>query len=148
MLEANFWQDKHNAQKIVKEKKLQEDLIESYNYLVKECRETSQDCDGEQLGDLDKRNFRNCFWWESSKSRRQGQQRLAGISLERCFDKQQTPWSRRIRGVQMQSPQRTRCSPISLLFSRTLCYNARNNDSKVDFHSNTFFFISNAFAFK
>ena len=41
MLEANFWQDKHNAQKIVKEKKLQEDLIQSYNYLVKECRETS-----------------------------------------------------------------------------------------------------------
>ena len=29
MLEANFWQDKNNAQKIVKEKKLQEDLIKS-----------------------------------------------------------------------------------------------------------------------
>ena len=27
MLEANFWQDKNNAQRIAKEKKLQEDLI-------------------------------------------------------------------------------------------------------------------------
>ena len=39
MLEANFWQDKNNAQKIVKEKKLQEDLINSYNYSVKQCKE-------------------------------------------------------------------------------------------------------------
>jgi len=39
MLETNFWQDKNNAQKIVKEKKLQEDLINSYNYSVKQCRE-------------------------------------------------------------------------------------------------------------
>ena len=39
MLEANFWQDKNNAQKIVKEKKLQEGLINSYNYSVKQCRE-------------------------------------------------------------------------------------------------------------
>ena len=35
MLEANFWQDKNNAQKIVKEKKLQEDLINSHDYSVK-----------------------------------------------------------------------------------------------------------------
>ena len=39
MLEANFWQDKNKAQKIVKEKKLQEGLINSYNYSVKLCRE-------------------------------------------------------------------------------------------------------------
>ena len=30
MLEADFWQDKSNSQKIVKEKKLYEDLINSY----------------------------------------------------------------------------------------------------------------------
>jgi len=39
MLETNFWQDKNNAQKIVKEKKFQEDLINSYNYSVKQCKE-------------------------------------------------------------------------------------------------------------
>jgi len=39
MLEANFWQDKNNAQKIVKEKKLQEDLINPYDYSVKQCKE-------------------------------------------------------------------------------------------------------------
>ena len=39
MLEANFWQDKNNAQKTVKEKKLQEGLINSYNYSVKQCKE-------------------------------------------------------------------------------------------------------------
>ena len=39
MLEANFWQDKNKAQKIVKEKKLQEGLINSYNYSVKQCKE-------------------------------------------------------------------------------------------------------------
>ena len=30
MLEANFWQDKLKSQKIIKEKKLFEDLINSY----------------------------------------------------------------------------------------------------------------------
>ena len=39
MLEASFWQDKNKAQKIVKEKKLQEGLINSYNYSVKQCEE-------------------------------------------------------------------------------------------------------------
>ena len=39
MLEANFWQDKNKAQKIVKEKKLQEGLINSYNYSAKQCKE-------------------------------------------------------------------------------------------------------------
>ena len=31
MLEANFWQDKSKSQKIIKEKKLFQDLIDSYN---------------------------------------------------------------------------------------------------------------------
>jgi len=39
MLEKNFWQDKNKAQKIIKEKKFQEDLINSYNFSVKQCKE-------------------------------------------------------------------------------------------------------------
>jgi len=35
MLESNFWQDKSLSQKIIKEKKLYEDLINSYNSSVK-----------------------------------------------------------------------------------------------------------------
>ena len=35
MLESNFWQNKSNSQKIIKEKKLYEDLISSYNDSVK-----------------------------------------------------------------------------------------------------------------
>ena len=35
MLEKNFWQDKSLSQKIIKEKKLYEDLINSYNTSVK-----------------------------------------------------------------------------------------------------------------
>ena len=35
ILEANFWQNKSNSKKIIKEKKLYEDLINSYNYSVK-----------------------------------------------------------------------------------------------------------------
>ena len=31
MLEANFWQDRHNSQKIIKEKKFYEDLTNSFN---------------------------------------------------------------------------------------------------------------------
>ncbi len=41
MLEATFWQDKNEAQKVIKEKKFQEDLINSYNSSVKECKEIS-----------------------------------------------------------------------------------------------------------
>ena len=41
MLQANFWHDKHKAQKIIKAKNLQEDLIKSYNLSVKECNEIS-----------------------------------------------------------------------------------------------------------
>ena len=39
MLETNFWQDKNKAQKVIKEKKFQEDLINSYNFSVKQCKE-------------------------------------------------------------------------------------------------------------
>ena len=42
MLEANFWHDKNNSQRVIKEKKLYEDLIRSF-----------QDSD-KQLKDLDK----------------------------------------------------------------------------------------------
>ena len=39
MLEASFWQDKNKAQKVIKEKQFQEDVINSYNSSVKQCKE-------------------------------------------------------------------------------------------------------------
>jgi peptide chain release factor 2 len=39
MLENNFWQDKLNSQKIIKEKKLYEDLINSYDYSIKSLKD-------------------------------------------------------------------------------------------------------------
>ena len=39
MLDANFWQDKSNSQKVIKEKKLHEDLINSYERSIKELDE-------------------------------------------------------------------------------------------------------------
>jgi len=42
MLEANFWQDKNLSQKVIKEKKLHEDLINSYNDSTKELSETNE----------------------------------------------------------------------------------------------------------
>ena len=39
MLEANFWQDKLNSQKIIKEKKLFEDLLESFNQSNSQLRD-------------------------------------------------------------------------------------------------------------
>jgi len=39
MLDANFWQNKSTAQKVIKEKKLHEDLINSYSSSVKELDE-------------------------------------------------------------------------------------------------------------
>ena len=42
MLESNFWQAKNKAQKVIKEKKFQEDLINSYDYLIKQCKEISE----------------------------------------------------------------------------------------------------------
>ncbi len=39
MLENNFWQDKSNSQKIIKEKKLYEDLLNSYDNSVKSVNE-------------------------------------------------------------------------------------------------------------
>ena len=38
MLDANFWQDKANSQKIIKEKKLFEDLINSFENSIKKIR--------------------------------------------------------------------------------------------------------------
>ena len=46
MLEANFWQNKLSSQKVIKEKKLQEDLINSYNNSVESLK------DLEELNDL------------------------------------------------------------------------------------------------
>jgi len=46
MLEANFWQKKSSSQKVIKEKKLQEDLINSYNNSVESLK------DLEELNDL------------------------------------------------------------------------------------------------
>ena len=39
MLDANFWQDKSSAQKIIKEKKLHENLINSYENSIKKLSE-------------------------------------------------------------------------------------------------------------
>ena len=39
MLEENFWQDKIKSQKIIKEKKLYEDLINSYNFTVNQLKD-------------------------------------------------------------------------------------------------------------
>lgn len=39
MLEANFWQDKSNSQKVVKEKKFFEDLINSLNSSVEKLND-------------------------------------------------------------------------------------------------------------
>jgi peptide chain release factor 2 len=39
MLEANFWQDKNNSKNIIKEKKLYEDLINSYNDSIQELED-------------------------------------------------------------------------------------------------------------
>ena len=41
MLEANFWQDKENSKKVIKEKKLFEDLLNTYKISI------------EKLSDLD-----------------------------------------------------------------------------------------------
>jgi len=39
MTDANFWQDKNNSTNILKEKKLLEDLINSYNYSLKKLKD-------------------------------------------------------------------------------------------------------------
>ena len=39
MLDANFWQDKHNSKNIIKEKKLYEDLINSHNDSIKKLKD-------------------------------------------------------------------------------------------------------------
>ena len=42
MLEANFWQNKSVSQKIIKKKKLHEDLINSYDYSVKSLQDLEE----------------------------------------------------------------------------------------------------------
>jgi peptide chain release factor 2 len=42
MLESNFWQDKSTSQKIIKEKKLYEDLINSYDYSIKSLKDLDE----------------------------------------------------------------------------------------------------------
>ena len=42
MLEANFWQDKSKSKKIIKEKKLHEDLINSYENSVKSLKDLEE----------------------------------------------------------------------------------------------------------
>ena len=42
MLESNFWQDKSNSQKTIKEKKLYEDLINSYDYSIKSLKDLDE----------------------------------------------------------------------------------------------------------
>ena len=42
MLETNFWQDKVESQKVIKEKKFQEDLINSYTSSVSRSKETEE----------------------------------------------------------------------------------------------------------
>ena len=39
MLEESFWHDKITSQKIIKEKKFYEDLINSYNYTVNQLKD-------------------------------------------------------------------------------------------------------------
>ena len=42
ILEKNFWQDKLNSQKVIKEKKLHEDLINSYDYSVRSLNDLNE----------------------------------------------------------------------------------------------------------
>ena len=42
MLESNFWQDKSNSQKIIKEKMLYEDLINSYDHSIKSLKDLDE----------------------------------------------------------------------------------------------------------
>ena len=39
MLDANFWQDKSSSQKVIKEKKLFEDLINSFEKSIKQLND-------------------------------------------------------------------------------------------------------------
>ena len=39
MLDANFWQDKDNSKKVIKEKKLYEDLVNSLNHSIQKLND-------------------------------------------------------------------------------------------------------------
>ena len=48
MLESDFWQDKSKSKKILKEKKLFEDLINSHENSIiklKDCQDNKNNCD-------------------------------------------------------------------------------------------------------
>ncbi len=62
MLDANFWQDKVNSQKIIKEKKLFEDLINSYNLSeqkLKDLDDLNLLAEEENNQDIQKENLTN-----------------------------------------------------------------------------------------
>ena len=40
MLESNFWQDKANSKKVIKEKKLYEDLINSFETSIEKLKDS------------------------------------------------------------------------------------------------------------
>ena len=42
MLEPDFWQDKEKSQKVIKEKKIQENLINSYSSSIEKCKEIEE----------------------------------------------------------------------------------------------------------
>ena len=42
MLDPNFWQDKLNSKKIIKEKKLYEDLINSYDNSIRNLKDLDE----------------------------------------------------------------------------------------------------------
>ena len=44
MLEANFWQDKDNSKKIIKEKKLFEDLIDTQKSSIEKLSDLALSC--------------------------------------------------------------------------------------------------------
>ena len=45
MLEANFWQDKDNSKKVIKEKKLFEDLLKTYKFSIEKLSDLDDLCE-------------------------------------------------------------------------------------------------------
>ena len=42
MLDSNFWQDKSNSQKVIKEKKLYEEIVKSYDSSIKNLKDLDE----------------------------------------------------------------------------------------------------------
>ncbi len=62
MLDANFWQDKINSKKVIKEKKLYEDLVNSYDQIIlklKDLEELNQLAISENNQDIQKEILQN-----------------------------------------------------------------------------------------